>query len=81
MDLDRVTDDLKDLERRLEARARPVRTRLDHLGTAGLYALAAEEQRAAELAREESRRRLHTAAAVAAQTLADRAVARSPHIG
>jgi hypothetical protein len=77
MDLRRVTDDLKDLERRLEAQTRPVRARLDSLGPVGLYAVAAEEQRAADLAHDEGRRRLHHAAAIAAQALADRA-AREP---
>lgn len=71
MDLQRVTDDLKDLEGRLEILAGPVRSRLQGLGPAGLYALAADEQRAADLAKNADARSLHALAAVAAQALAD----------
>ncbi|MCW3000609.1 MAG: hypothetical protein JWN65_4158 [Solirubrobacterales bacterium] len=78
MDLHRVTDDLKDVAQRLETHARPVRVRMDALGAAGLYALAAGEQRVADQAGDEDRRRVHAAAANAAQSLADRMVAAGP---
>jgi hypothetical protein len=43
-DLARLQQRLTGVRRRLEAQAGPVRERLEALGTAGLFALAAEEQ-------------------------------------
>ena len=78
MDLQRVTDDLKDVAERLEA---PCASRAGAHGRARrrlAYTLAAGEQRVADLAGDEDRRRLHAAAANAAQSLADRIVAAGP---
>lgn len=78
MDLDRHARELREIRQRLEAEAKPVRDRYDRLGTGGLYALAATEQRLADVSRDGAQRRLHIAAAMAAQALADDAVRRAP---
>jgi hypothetical protein len=71
VDLHRIADDLKQLEQRLERQAAPVRARLEWLGTAGLYAMAAEELRIAEASSDPQAAALHRGAAVAAEALAD----------
>ncbi len=72
--LQRLADDLKHLEQRLEAQAAPVRSRLQRLGRPGLYAMAAEELRLAEATVDPRDAELHRSAAEAAETLADRFV-------
>lgn len=76
MDLERQTARLREVEQQLQALARPVAQRYERLGPAGLYALAAAELRLAAISRDDSARRVHEGAAAAAETLADRAVAR-----
>jgi hypothetical protein len=69
-DLERLQRRLTGVRRRLDAQADPVRERLEACGTAGLFALAAEEQRLAD--RTEGRRSAaHLAAARAAERLAE----------
>lgn len=69
--LDRLARELKDIELRATEQARPIRDRMNRLGAAGLYALAAAEQREADIARDEAGRSVHLAGAMAAQALAD----------
>lgn len=76
MDLERHAARLREVEEQLQALARPVRRRYERLGPAGLYALAAAELRLAAITRDDTARRVHESAAAAAETLADRAVAR-----
>jgi hypothetical protein len=68
--LARLQRRLTAVSRRLEGKARPVRDRLEALGTAGLFALAAQEELRAERA-EGPRRTAHHAAAQAAERLAE----------
>lgn len=71
MDLSQLERSLKAAAARLEAQAAPTRARLEALGPAGLFAMAAAEQRAADRAVDADQRRLHALAARAAQTLAE----------
>jgi hypothetical protein len=74
IDLDDLTERLRAVRRRLEVHADPVRERLASLGPAGLFAVAAEEQRLAELEQDRARRRVHVIAANAAQRLGEQLV-------
>jgi hypothetical protein len=69
-DLARLRRRLAGVRRRLEAQAGSARRRMDALAPAGLFALAAEEERRAEFAQGQ-RRAAHRAAAQAAERLAE----------
>lgn len=74
--MDDALSRLQDLEQRLTAQAAPVRERVRQLGPAGLFAMAAQDQAAAEAAMDPSQRELHLTAARAAEQLADGALRR-----
>lgn len=71
MDLNDTARDLQAIEERLERQVQPVRDRMARLGSCGLYALAANEQRRADLAGDLAARAVHLNAADAAQRLGD----------
>jgi hypothetical protein len=77
MDLDDIEERLKALEQRLDAANKPVRKKLAALGPAGLFAVAAEEEAAAEVEIDRDARRVRLIAARAAQSLAERQVAKA----
>jgi hypothetical protein len=66
---------IRDLRDRLDTIAAPLQSRMEALGPAGLFALAAEEATRAECEYHHARRRLHLDAARAAEALADRLAA------
>jgi hypothetical protein len=66
---------MRELRDRLDTMAAPLQARMQALGPAGLFALAAAEGRRADREYHHARRRLHLEAARAAETLADRLVA------
>jgi hypothetical protein len=70
-DLSRLAEELGAVRRRLSAQARPVRAKLEALGPAGLFALAADEHRKADASEDVDERRVHLGAARAAEALAD----------
>jgi hypothetical protein len=76
MDLSSVESHLKAVEARLEAAAAPTRAKLEALGPAGLFALAASEQARAEVEVDRAARRVRLVAARAAQTLAEQQLQR-----
>jgi hypothetical protein len=70
-DLFDVARKMRFARERVDEVAAPVRARLEALGPAGLFALAAEEDRLAAAALEPARRALHLDASQAAQTLGE----------
>lgn len=71
MDMDRTAFELQEIEGRLVHQARPVRERMERLGPGGLYALAAAEQRKADVTRDPDVRKVYLASAAAAEALGD----------
>ncbi|WP_354698704.1 hypothetical protein DSM112329_04394 [Paraconexibacter sp. AEG42_29] len=71
MDLERTLFELREVEGRLVHQAQPVRERMASLGPSGLYALAATEQRRADITRDPDARMVYLAAAAAAEALGD----------
>ena len=71
--LARLQRRLTAVSRRLEGKSRPVRDRLEALGTPGLFALAADEELRAERT-QGPRRAAHRAAAQAAERLAEQRI-------
>jgi hypothetical protein len=71
MDLNHTARELQKIEERLERQVQPVRERIQRLGASGLYALAAAEQRRADVAQDPAQRAIHLSGADAAQALGD----------
>lgn len=74
LDLDDLASRLRAARERLDAQAAPSRERLIALGPAGLFAVAAAEQRLADLSQDRQMRRVHVVAANAAQRLGEQLV-------
>jgi len=72
LDLGDLAGRLQAVRERLDAQAAPTRERLLALGPAGLFAVAAAEQRLADTTQDRQRRRVHVVAANAAQRLGER---------
>jgi hypothetical protein len=72
LDLNDLSGRLRAVQRRLDAQAAPSRVGFAALGPAGLFALAAAEQRLADAAQDRQVRRVHVVAANAAQRLGER---------